>query len=127
MHLKERIGFFVRDGKKIAGLIVLLGTVLLCFAYCMSDAKSQEEKEAEIQTEEQICTVNASGEEKLYSFYLYGEEGYLNVYDGERKKVLIHTSIPVDSLPGELQQKIRQGLGIQSEKELYGFLENYSS
>ena len=37
------------------------------------------------------------------------------------------TNISLTSLPGEVQGEIQEGKYIETEKELYAFLENYSS
>lgn len=61
------------------------------------------------------------------TYYLREVEGNVVVYKGDKKTVFEPTGIAVDSLPAKLQQEIREGKFMDSEEELYNFLENYSS
>ena len=38
-----------------------------------------------------------------------------------------NTTILVDELPKNIQEKVKEGIKVTSLSELYGFLENYSS
>lgn len=60
-------------------------------------------------------------------FVLLEEDGFVAVYRGDRKTRYMATDIPVDALPEDLQQEIRQGKQMEGEEQLYNFLENYSS
>lgn len=60
------------------------------------------------------------------TYYLMEEEGKVVVYKGDKSTVFEPTEILVESLPKELQKEIRQGKFIDTEEELYNFLENYS-
>lgn len=60
-------------------------------------------------------------------FYLAAYDNKVWVYLEDRKTVYIETDIRVDSLPEEMQQKIIQMMWVKNQKELYNFLENYSS
>ena len=55
------------------------------------------------------------------------EDGYLTVYDGNRRQVILYTDIPVFSLPQAMQEEVMDGKYIQTEEELYNLLESYSS
>lgn len=61
------------------------------------------------------------------SFYLAAYDNKVWVYLEDKKTVYIETDIRVDSLPEDLQQKIIQMMWVENQKELYNFLENYSS
>ena len=69
-----------------------------------------------------------------YSYVQPGKRFYLAVYNNEvlvyledRETVYIETKIRLDSLPDELQREIIQMMLVESEEELYNFLETYSS
>ncbi len=67
-------------------------------------------------------------EEELKEGYLlkqYGEFVMVYLYDG--KTVFEHTSILVDDLDTQMQADLISGIYIKTTKELYAFLENYSS
>ena len=66
----------------------------------------------------------ASGE---YVYYLAEESGYVIIYQSDRQSVYEYTTIPVSDLPQEIQEELRAGKGVPGERELYEFLENYSS
>ena len=54
------------------------------------------------------------------------EDGKVTVYKGDKKTLFEPTEILVSSLPEGVQEEIRQGKFIDTEEELYNFLENYS-
>ena len=49
------------------------------------------------------------------------------MYLSDKETVYEFTEIPVNDLPEEIQQEIATGKYIPTVKELYAFLENYSS
>lgn len=61
------------------------------------------------------------------SFYLAAYDNKVWVYLEDKQTVFIETDIRVDQLPEELQQEIIQMKWVENQKELYNFLENYSS
>ena len=61
------------------------------------------------------------------SFYLAAYDNKVWVYLEDKQTVYIETDIRVDQLPEELQQQIIQMMWVENQKELYNFLENYSS
>lgn len=61
------------------------------------------------------------------SFYLAAYNNNVWVYLEDRETVFIETEIPLDSLPEDLQRQIIQMMWVESEEELYNFLESYSS
>lgn len=60
-------------------------------------------------------------------FYLAAYDNQVWVYLEDMQTVFIETEIRVDSLPEDLQQRIIQMMWVESEEELYNFLESYSS
>jgi len=60
-------------------------------------------------------------------FLVKEEEGYLVIYDRVSMRLYDETTIQFQELPVRLQEKVAAGLYFVDEKELYAFLENYSS
>lgn len=65
--------------------------------------------------------------EKNTGYYLAAQSGYVIVYLGDRQTIFQYTSILLDDLPDEIQSEIEEMKYMRSTKELYSFLENYSS
>ncbi len=61
------------------------------------------------------------------SFYLAVYNNEVIVYLEDRKTVYIETDIMLEQLPTKLQEDIIDTLWLESEEELYNFLETYSS
>lgn len=60
-------------------------------------------------------------------FFLVNENHYVVVYQKDLQNVYMNTDIPVEELPENLQEEIIKIKYIENEKELYNFLESYSS
>ncbi|MBR1693449.1 MAG: hypothetical protein IJ711_11845 [Lachnospiraceae bacterium] len=60
-------------------------------------------------------------------FYLIAEDNLITVYYGDLATVYLYTDISMDALPDDLKQEILDKKFIESEEELYNFLESYSS
>lgn len=70
----------------------------------------------------------ASSQEGGYGlFYLKEEDGYVMVYEADKKTLYEPTSIVAAQLPETLRGEILEGKYLKSQEELYSFLENYSS
>lgn len=82
-------------------------------------------KELEELQDSQTLTVGTPT--TLSGYYLKETEGKVCVFRGDKVTVYEQTSIPLDILPNSLQKEISQGKYLESEIELYNFLENYSS
>lgn len=65
------------------------------------------------------------GEEK--GFFLLNENHYVVVYDSSLSYVYMNTDILVEELPESLQEEILNIKYVEDERELYNFLESYSS
>ena len=61
------------------------------------------------------------------TYYLTEEDGKVQVYEGDKETLYEPTEILVDQLPDQLQEEILAGKYLDSEEDLYSFLENYSS
>ncbi len=68
-----------------------------------------------------------SGASSEEVYYLKEQDGYVIVCLPDRSTVYETTSISVELLPESVKKEILQGKYVGSRRELYGFLENYSS
>ncbi len=70
---------------------------------------------------------SVSSEKEEFAYYLVEENGKIVIYLGDRTTLYEYTDIDPQTIPEELLKEIRAGKGIEGERELYDFLENYSS
>ncbi len=61
------------------------------------------------------------------SFYIMAIQHNIVVYCDDKKTIYMKTNIRLEDLPDELQHKIINGMFVEDEKNLYYFLESYSS
>lgn len=124
MKSRYIIGFFAAF--IIAGLVLTAGYQ---FTYNRVMERRTSQAQEEVHGAQSIATegdaVKQDEEEK--SFYLRELHGFVAVYSDDGRTVYEFTEIPVTDLPEEVRQEIAEGKYISSEKELYAFLENYSS
>ncbi|MBR1703305.1 MAG: hypothetical protein IJ716_15370 [Lachnospiraceae bacterium] len=71
---------------------------------------------------------------KSYQYIMPGDGFYLAVKDNEvvvyledKKTIYMNTGIMLETLPENVQKQIIQTMFVESEGDLYGFLESYSS
>jgi hypothetical protein len=62
-----------------------------------------------------------------YDFILYEKDGYVVVYEADGITVYSDTDIAFESLNDTLQEEVKNGKPIDTEVELYNFLESHSS
>lgn len=72
-------------------------------------------------------TAQSSAILSAYEFVLCAKDGYVIVYCADGETVYDTTDIRIEELPELLQKEIAAGKQISSERELYNFLESYSS
>lgn len=60
-------------------------------------------------------------------YYIRFSRGCLTVYYSDRETVYEYTDIALDALPADVRAKALSGFAVKDEKELYDFLETYSS
>lgn len=131
MRLKYGIGYFA---------VMLISLMLVTGAYQLSYQRAKERAEMKVAEEtkpepqEPVITaqeptaVAADGQAlKEDCYYLMEVNGYVVVYLSDKKTPYEYTDIRYDGLPPEMQEEIRNGKYMEDAKELYGFLENYSS
>ena len=62
-----------------------------------------------------------------YAYLLREKDGFLAVYGQDGTTFLFETNIRMRSLDEEMQAKVEAGIPFADERELYDFLESYSS
>ena len=90
--------------------------------YFVSEETEQKEAVTEEETELAIANINIP-----YEYVIVEEEGYLLVYMQDLETIYMYTNIRLAELSESLQDEIRIGKPFKDLKELYDFLENYSS
>ncbi len=125
MKSRYIIGFF-------AAFLVL--GMLLAAGYQLTYENVLDRQEAQARDEVSGTESIAAEGEKVKNpdaeedgFYLCELQGFVAVYLSDRKTIYEFTEIPVTDLPEEVQQEVAEGKYVATVKELYAFLENYSS
>lgn len=125
MKSRYIIGFF-------AAFLVL--GMLLAAGYQLTYEHVMDRQEAQARDEVTGTESIAAEGEKVKNpdseeegFYLCELQGFVAVYLSDRKTIYEFTEIPVTDLPEEVQQEVVEGKHVATVKELYAFLENYSS
>lgn len=96
--------------------------------YGLAEKRNTESEQQEQTMEETDAALVSSQEEGGYGkYYLKESDGFVIVYKEDKQTVFETTGISLDTLPDSLQEEIKAGKYVKSEKELYSFLENYSS
>ena len=80
-----------------------------------------------IEQPEQLIQEQSVSENNAVYGYILAQDGFLTVYDGMRRHVILYTDISVFDLPENIQQEIMDGKEVTSQQELYHLLESYSS
>ncbi len=62
-----------------------------------------------------------------YKYYLIAVEGEVVIYYGDKKTIYEYTGIETKKLSKEERNKLKHGIEIKDDKELYSVLETYSS
>ncbi|MEY8390662.1 hypothetical protein AALA98_04695 [Lachnospiraceae bacterium 45-W7] len=108
----------------------LMGTRKNWNAYEQRIALLQEKNDillSQQEVKEDESNLAASYAVEPYKYILLAEEGYVAVYQADKKTLYASTDILLVDLPQDLQEEITRGKFIASEEQLYSFLENYSS
>ncbi len=90
------------------------------------EAKAKREEEEAVKTGAKISVYGAAcAADSHYRLGLLDNK--IVVYRGEENQVYEYTNLILQRLPYEEQKKILLGQGVYTERELYEFLETYSS
>lgn len=118
MNLKYSVSYF-------CALAALSMALILLYNYTYNSAYNDYFAEADIQENESI---NSNSNEVISNgFYLRQKGDYVIVLLYDNQTIFEETDILFSSLDHNLQQEILGGKYIETTRELYGFLENYSS
>ena len=123
MKSRYIIGFFA---------VFLLAGIILTAGYQFTYDKVMERQAAQAQdevygTESIAAEGGAVKNDEDDGYYLRELHGFVAVYLSDKETVYEFTEIPVSDLPEEVRQEVAEGKYISTVKELYAFLENYSS
>lgn len=120
MRMKYYIGFFA---------VVFLAVSMLGIGYQMSYQYVMDKQVAKAELQEQNTqSVTTKGTaQKNEGYYVCELHGYLVVYLSDKTTIFEVTNIALTEMPEELQNEIKEDKFIETEEELYSFLENYSS
>ena len=113
-------GTVFRIGMICAVLAVAVGG----FVYANKHKKGVVEDN--VQKDETILTVPVDASEEN-EYFLKIEDGFVVVYEEDERTVYEKTGITADSLPEELQEELKNGKKVKNNRELYSFLESFSS
>ena len=123
MKSRYIIGFFAVF--VAAGLILTAGYQ---FTYNKVLERQAAQPQDEVYGTESIAAVGgAVKNDENEGYYLRELHGFVAVYLSDKETVYEFTEIPVSDLPEEVRQEVAEGKYISDMKELYAFLENYSS
>lgn len=103
--------------------------IILAWLYIKFNNETQPKNQT-ITTENDVSkeqSVTISQEYIACAYYIKEEYGRLVVYESKSQEIYMETSIEINTLPAEIQEKVWDGIFFQTEAELYDFLESYSS
>ena len=121
LHSESRAG---KEQEKLWQELMSLGERIATQEREQEERTVQEQPERAEASAAPDSVVNDTGS---HEYYLVEEDGRVTIYRIEGRTLFEYTGITVDSLPEELQGEIAHGKRVSGEKELYDFLENYSS
>lgn len=121
LHSESRAG---KEQEKLWQELMSLGERIAAQEREQEERTAQEQPERTEASAAPDSVVNDTGS---HEYYLVEEDGRVTIYRIEGRTLFEYTGITVESLPEELQGEISHGKRVSGEKELYDFLENYSS
>ncbi len=112
--------------------VVLFLLMILCIFLFNKIRKENEfiekEKEPEsIYTEIPTEESDKISKESEYKYYILETEGRLTVYEAIYHGVFMETAIKATYLPDHLREELKEGIYFKTEKDMFDFLESYSS
>ena len=119
-----------RTYKVIFLIALVMFTTLIGFGYQYSYRYAQKQQEDTSAVTSVPQSVSAQGETDTVQnkgYYLSHLHGFVVVYYADRHTIYEVTDIELMTLPAEIQGEITEGKHVRDLKEIYGFLENYSS
>lgn len=124
--------------KKTSGVCLFVSSLLVCAGglVCLyrsgdTETEGRRYKETRILTEEETVEPEELAEsmtvQEAYAYLIREKDGFLAVYGSDGVTFLFETNVRVDSLEPAMQEKAARGIPVGDERELYDFLESYSS
>ena len=114
--------------------VILILALAVTFAYQYSYRIARERTQARLEAAEEVKkakseeTVTADGHAlKDDCYYLKNVNGYVVVFLSDKKTAYEYTDILCEELPQTVQEELVNGKYVETQEDLYGFLENYSS
>ena len=125
MKPKYMIGFF---SVLVILLCILSAGYRISYSHVVEKQAALEKSAADTRNiEAEIVADEGADAEDAGGYCLRELQGYVAVYRNSDGGLYELTDIQVSDLPEDILQEIAAGKSVASEKELYGFLENYSS
>ena len=127
-----QILFVVMKLNRTNGICIFFGVcivIIILFAVAMLEHKSSESEE-NLEEERILLTQNEtqpSVNAATPKFMVLLEDDVIVVYEIVDWKKYLTTDIARETLPDAVVEDLRDGIDFFNEKELYSFLENYSS
>ena len=128
MKQKYYIGFFMA----VFFIASMLGIgYQMSYQYVMdrneAEAQAKREEQAPDRPKEEELVTTKGAAQKNEGYYLCELQGYVVVYLSDHETIYEMTEIPLDTLPENVRAEVEAGKYVETARELYGFLENYSS
>ncbi len=120
--MKRRIGICMTV------LTAAVMALVIVNSYRGEPAKEEVAYGTETETEQEPeAFVPVSAARVSYAYMLREHNGRVAVYRQGSDEVYMETSILVESLPAEVYEELKDGIGFVDEAGLFDFLESYSS
>lgn len=123
--------------KKTMSICLFTVILVVCFVSGIfllgkTNGDSCEKNELAETTEQMAETEEAELAESMLvqdadRYFVIEENGVLVVYEQDRKTVLLETNISLHGVDEATHRLLQEGIWLTDEKELYDFLESYSS
>ena len=119
--------------KRRISICIIVFTVLISAAIFWANTDSDTPQESQIgqsvpdtRDTEQTTAVN-TGHTIPYPYLLKDLDGNVVLYCDNSSQNFMETGIRSADLPMDPQQRLKNGIGFESQEELFDFLESYSS
>ena len=113
--------------KKQISVCIFLSIVLIALILAFVKFNNGKEQERTQLTEDSTDSLQISQEYTQYMFYILEKDAHLVAYETKNDEIYMETGIATKDLPFELQKKLKNGIFFETERDLYDFLESYSS
>lgn len=107
--------------------ILILVLAILLVKFSVNKQPDREYISTEELAKDKTDSIITNQEYSSYLFYVKEDNGRITVYEADRLEIFMQTGIETRYLSEELQERLKAGIYIKTEAELYDFLESYSS